>query len=171
MVRDTEQADFADYAAARWTTLVRAAMLLGCPLHDAEDLVQTTLEKAFVSWRKVEQAQHRDAYVSAMLLNTMRASRRRRWWRERPTESLPESTAPDSETDLAARDAVERALGSLTKEQREVVVLRFHLQLSEAETARVLGIPPGTAKSRLSRALSTLSTSPHLSEHQGEHHG
>src|SRR3546814_9157395 len=43
MVRDTEQADFADYAAARWTTLVRAAMLLGCPLHDAEDLVQTKI--------------------------------------------------------------------------------------------------------------------------------
>src|SRR3546814_20275395 len=85
LVPDTAQADFADYAAARWTTLVRAARRLGCPLHDAQDLVQTAHARAFVSCRKVEQAHPPVAYLPPMLPNTPTASRPPQWWRASQT--------------------------------------------------------------------------------------
>ena len=63
-----------------------------------------------------------------------------------------------------AADAARRALGNLSKPNREVVVLRYFVHLSEQQTARVLDIAPGTVKSRLSRALAQLSLDPHLTD-------
>ncbi len=60
--------------------------------------------------------------------------------------------------------AVRAALAAMTKDHREVLVLRFYADLSEAETARVLGVPPGTVKSRTARALATLAASDHVSD-------
>lgn len=57
---------------------------------------------------------------------------------------------------LADRDFLDRALRCLPPEQRALVVLRFHLDLTLPEAAETLGIPLGTAKSRLHRALDTL---------------
>ena len=59
--------------------------------------------------------------------------------------------------DIASGLAVRRALATLTKEHREVLVLRFYADLSERETADVLGVPAGTVKSRTARALLALS--------------
>lgn len=61
-------------------------------------------------------------------------------------------------------DAIHRALGELSKVNREVVVLRYYAHLSERQTAEVLGIAPGTVKSRLSRALDRLADNNHLSD-------
>lgn len=148
--------EFEEYAAARWRHLVRAAMLLGCSLPEAEDLAQATLLRCYLAWPKVLRAEHRDAYVSRVLINGHRASRRRRWWGERPTERLPDQGLPDPTDAIAGALAVEQALGRLSSEQREVVVLRFWSQLSEQEMAEALGVAPGTVKSRLSRALKRL---------------
>ena len=76
--------DFATYAAARWASLVRSAVFLGCSREDAQDLAQVTLLRCYVSWAKVQRADDRDAYVYRVLLNCLRDSRRRRWWGERP---------------------------------------------------------------------------------------
>ena len=84
---------FSEYAGARWRTLVRSAVLLGCDLQDAEDLAQATLLRCYVKWARVERADDRDAYVARMLINLHRQSRRRRWWGERPTDELPERRA------------------------------------------------------------------------------
>jgi RNA polymerase sigma-70 factor (ECF subfamily) len=62
----------------------------------------------------------------------------------------------DGSTDLANRDEIERGFRRLTVEQRAILVLHFHRGLSAAEAADVLGIPEGTAKSRLNRALHAL---------------
>jgi DNA-directed RNA polymerase specialized sigma24 family protein len=62
--------DFSEYVAARWARLVRSAVLLGCPHAEVEDLVQTTLERCLVKWRKVQRADDRDAYVHRILINT-----------------------------------------------------------------------------------------------------
>jgi DNA-directed RNA polymerase specialized sigma24 family protein len=75
--------EFSEYAGARWRHLVHAAILLGCSVEEAEDLAQATLLRCYTSWPKVAGAAHRDAYVTKVLLNAFRASRRRRWWRER----------------------------------------------------------------------------------------
>ena len=71
--------DFSAYASARWGTLVRSAIVLGCTLDDAQDLAQTTLVRCYTAWPKVQQAADRDAYVYRMLLNCHRDNRRRRW--------------------------------------------------------------------------------------------
>ncbi|MEN8706050.1 SigE family RNA polymerase sigma factor [Nocardioides sp. 31GB23] len=154
--------DFSAYASARWGTLVRSAIVLGCTLDDAQDLAQTTLVRCYTAWPKVQQAADRDAYVYRMLLNCHRDNRRRRWWGERPTATLPDRGAPDLTMQVDATDAVHRALIDLSKVHREVVVLRYYANLTERQTAQVLGIATGTVKSRLSRALAQLGTNPHL---------
>lgn len=157
-------ADFSAYAGARWGNLVRSAVVLGCTLDDAHDLVQMTLLRCYASWEKVQRAENRDAYVYRVLLNCRRDSRRRRWWGERPTEVLPEQGIPDSTSQVDTADALHRALADLSQVNREVVVLRHLAHLSELQTAEILRVAPGTVKSRLSRALALLAQSPHLTE-------
>lgn len=73
-----------------------------------------------------------------------------------PTEHVPDTEEPDHTRAVPVRDAVARALGALTAKHREVLVLRYFLDLTETETAHVLGIPLGTVKSRHARALTAL---------------
>jgi RNA polymerase sigma-70 factor (sigma-E family) len=155
-------AEFSAYAVARWSSLVRSAVFLGCSVQEGQDLAQTTLMRCFVAWSKVQRAADRDAYVYRVLLNCLRDSRRRRWWGEFPTEALPEVATDDRTDDVDVADAVHRALAGLSQPHREVVVLRYLVNLSEHQTAQVLGVQPGTVKSRLSRALAQLDGNPHL---------
>lgn len=150
---------------ARWPALVRSAVLLGCNPQEAEDLVQTALTRCYISWSKVSKADDRDAYVYRVLTNCHIDSRRRRWWGERPSAEPRERADPtDATANVDVVDAVQRALGSLSSANRVVVVLRVFAQLSEQQTAEVLGVARGTVKSRLSRALVQLSRSEHLTE-------
>jgi RNA polymerase sigma-70 factor (sigma-E family) len=160
---DTDQ-EFSAFAAARWSALVRSAVFLGCGLEEAHDLAQTTLLRCYTSWTKVAQAEDRDAYVYRMLLNCLRDSRRRRWWGERPTATVPDRAVSDPVGEIVDADAVHRALADLSSLSRQVVVLRYYAELSERQTAEVLGLPPGTVKSRLSRALKQLAANHHLTE-------
>lgn len=146
--------DFSEYVAARRPTLVRTAVLLGCPQADAEDAVQTTLLRCFRSWRRVVSADQPEAYVYRVLVNVLHDARGRRWNGELPTGTLPEHPADDP--DLATGLAVRRALAAMSPEHREVLVLRFYADLPERATADVLGVPPGTVKSRTARALAAL---------------
>jgi hypothetical protein len=115
--------EFSEYVAARRTSLVRSAVLLGCPEADAEDVVQTALLKTFRSWRRVSRADRPDAYVYRILVNTLRDARGRRWRGERPTADAPDQGL---DTDLTTGLAVRRALAAMSKEHREVLVLRYY---------------------------------------------
>lgn len=155
--------DFAAYVSAKQLRLLRAAAFAGCSATEAEDAVQTALVNCYVSWRRVRAAADPDAYVYKVLFNTIKKSRRRYWWRESVT-----GTDGSAEGGVARSDAVNTltysvlndALHSLSYEQRAVLVLRFYLDLSEAETARVLQVPRGTVKSRTSRGLERLASDP-----------
>jgi RNA polymerase sigma factor (sigma-70 family) len=114
-----------------------------------------TLTKCLLSWRRVSRTERPDAYVYRIMLNAFREARSRRWHGETPTAELPDAAIPDVDLELGL--AVRRALGALSKEHREVLVLRFYADLSERETAEVLGVAAGTVKSRSSRALAALS--------------
>lgn len=150
------EADYVTYVRARWESLVRSAVLLGCSRTEAEDLVQTTLIRCYSGWAKVQAADVPDAYVHRTLVNCLAKSRRRRWWGETPTERLPEHPTDDPAELVSERTSVLAALGVLSEAQRAVVVLRFYADLSERQVAEALDIPVGTVKSRLSRGLDQL---------------
>ncbi|MDN4173996.1 sigma-70 family RNA polymerase sigma factor [Nocardioides sp. SOB77] len=168
-----DETEFAAYADEAWPTLVRAAVFLGCSLADAEDAAQSTLVKCFRSWAKVTGADNREAYVYRMLVNTVRDSHRRPWRRERSHADVPHDRTGrghDPHGAVEVTDAVHRALGGLSKVNRDVVVLRYFVQLTEAQTAAALDVAPGTVKSRLSRALAQLATDHHLADLTGRTH-
>jgi RNA polymerase sigma-70 factor (sigma-E family) len=144
---------FTSYMAARWPTLVRALVTLGCEPHEAEDVAQTALTRCYASWGRVCRADDIDAYVFRTVLNVWNKSRRRRWWAEKPVEVLPERS-DSADLDLAdTRATIERALGHLSPAHRAVLTLRFVADLSELQTAEALGVPLGTVKSRTARAI------------------
>jgi len=159
--------EYAEFVTGRWPSLVRAAMFLGASPHEAEDLAQTTLVLCYRKWDRVRAADDREAYVFRMLMNTLRSDRRSSWWRKRDPHAIPDQVVGDGTEAAAIADAVHRAMGSLTADQKNVVVLRYFVQLTEAQTAAVLGIPAGTVKSRLSRSIAALSANQHLSEFAG----
>jgi RNA polymerase sigma factor (sigma-70 family) len=123
---------------------------------------------AAAAWATVRAADNRDAYVYRVLVNCLRDSRRRRWWGEHATADLPEPRghggARDQIADVDTADAIHRAMAGLSKVNRDVVVLRYLAQLTEQQTAEVLGVPAGTVKSRLSRALRSLASDRHLAD-------
>ena len=69
--------DFAEFVGARWASLYRLAYLLTASPTGAEDLLQTTLEKAYVNWPRIGRMEYAEAYVRRMLANTLVSSRRR----------------------------------------------------------------------------------------------
>lgn len=170
MDQDSE-AEYAAYVEQAWGTLVRAAVFLGAFPHEAEDLAQTTLVRCYTGWEKVTSADNRDAYVYRMLLNCLRDARRSRWWKDRAAagdlDDGRRAAVGDGTDAVAVADAVHRALSCLSKPNRDVVVLRYFVQLTERQTADALGVPPGTVKSRLSRSLAQLAANDHILDLSG----
>ena len=160
---DSPDAAYAEYVRSHWRDLVRAAVFLGADPHEAEDLAQATLVRCYAHWDRVSNTDNRDGYVYRMLLNALRDERRSRWWKGRVDADLGGVVADRTDA-LAVVDAVHRAMSGLSRVNREVVVLRYFVQLSETQTATALGIPAGTVKSRLSRALAALAQDRHLQD-------
>jgi RNA polymerase sigma-70 factor (sigma-E family) len=153
----TDEEDYLGFVVARYRTLVRAAVLVGCRPQDAEDAVQDALVRCYVAWPRVNAADDRDAYVYRILVNSIFRGWRRRWRGERPSSEMPEpDPAEDVATGVSLTHPVRVALARLGREQREVLVLRYFADLSEAQIAQVLDIAPGTVKSRAARAIAAL---------------
>lgn len=159
-----QHGDFVDYASARWADLVRSAVFMGCSLHQAQDLAQSTLLRCYLSWPKVVRADDRDAYVFKILVNCLRDSYRRPSSREMPVAELPDHSVGDPTEHVDVADSVHRALGSLSAANRDAVVLRHLVGLTEQQTALALGVAVGTVKSRTARALAQLLVDSHLSD-------
>lgn len=157
------EAEFTTFVRDQWRDLVRAAVFLGADAAEAEELAQSTLVRCHASWHRVREAANREAYVYRMLLNQLRDARRTRWWRSR-VDVVPAQEVEDASERVVMTDAVHRALAALAPPQRDVVVLRYFVQLTEAQTAEALGIAAGTVKSRLARALARLAASDDLSD-------
>lgn len=143
--------DFTEYVAARRPALVRTAYLLCGDLHLAEDLVQGALVKAVGHWRKI--GDNPEPWLRTVMVRD-HISRWRKHRRERLTDELPERAV----TQPAADPVVMTALAQLAPRQRAVVVLRYYEDLTERETAQVLGIALGTVKSQHRDAIARLRT-------------
>jgi RNA polymerase sigma-70 factor (sigma-E family) len=148
--------DFAEFVAARWGSLYRLAYLLAASPAGAEDLLQTTLEKAYMNWARIGRMQYAEAYVRRMLANTLVSSKRRAWSRERPSDDLPEMPGESAEVPVLDRSLLWPLVCALPDRQRAVIVLRYYEDLSEAQIAEVLGCAPGTVKSQSSAAITAL---------------
>ena len=152
----TTDQDFAEFVGACWSSLYRLAYLLAGSPSGAEDLLQTTLEKAYVRWARIRQLDHPEAYVRRMLANTAASSGRRAWRGERPSDRLPERADASDEMPMLDRALLWPLVCALPARQRAVIVLRYYEDLTEAQIAEVLGCAPGTVKSQASAAMSTL---------------
>jgi RNA polymerase sigma-70 factor (sigma-E family) len=150
---------FEDFVHARSGSLLRTALLLtGQNRAEAEDLLQLALERAYRHWARICGSDEPERYVRRILANAS-ADRWRRLTR-RPEQSLPSGDTgpgvPDRTAEVAERDYLLRALAELPPRQRAVLVLRYFDDLSEAETAEMLGCSLGTVKSQAARALARL---------------
>ena len=144
--------------ADRGTALLRTASLLCTSRADAEDLLQTALEKTYRHWARLNAESDPEPYVRRILVN-LTISRARRWrvLREVHMPSPPEVPAASSETHaVELRGALIEHLRRLGPRQRAVLVLRYWEDQSEAEIARTLGCSVGTVKSQAARGLARL---------------
>ena len=91
--RERDDAEFAEFMAARNDQLYRSAYLLTTSPQAAEDLAQGALARAYASWSRVRVAEDPVAYVHRMLINLFLSERRRRSSTERPIAVVPEAVA------------------------------------------------------------------------------
>jgi RNA polymerase sigma-70 factor (sigma-E family) len=148
---DVLRGSFEEFVAARRSALLRTAYLLTGDAHEAEDLVQVALLNVVPRWRRI--ADNPEPYVRKVLARESVNRWRRRRWREVHTDAVPETSVEGSSDD---RLALREALARLAPRQRAVIVLRYYEDLTEAETARMLGISVGTVKSQARDALARL---------------
>ena len=158
------QQQFTSYVQARGPVLLRTARSLTANPCDAEDLLQTALAKTYLAWDRIADHGALDGYVRRTLVNTRTSQWRKRRLDEFACEELPEGAepGPDPAEHQAQRDALWTAIGRLPARQRAMVVLRYYEDLTEVQTAQLLGVSVGTVKSSVSRALVKLRTDPEL---------
>jgi RNA polymerase sigma factor (sigma-70 family) len=155
MMRSRLGSDFDDFVNSHSTTLLRSAYLLTLDLGHAQDLVQITLFKTARRWSVARQAP--EAYSHRVLVNASRDRWRALKRRPQEKESLSDQhealeAAPFSQQ-VVDRETLAHTLRQLERVQREVIVLRYFVDLDVAATAQVLQLPEGTVKSHASRGL------------------
>jgi RNA polymerase sigma-70 factor (sigma-E family) len=153
--------------AAHWRQLVRLAVLLVHDVGAAEEIVQDAFVAVHPRWKKLRSPELGLAYLRQAVVNRSRSHLRHRHVVERHLAGVAEpDTAPSADAGVnatARRAAVLEALRDLPERQREVIALRYYLDLSEAEIADALGISRGAVKSHASRGSATLRTA--LADH------
>jgi RNA polymerase sigma-70 factor (ECF subfamily) len=122
-----------------------------------EDAVQEALVRAWKQLPSLRDPDKFDAWLYRLLVNACAEQGRqlRRWSQQ--VRALPiDASTGDHSTSVAVRDQLERGFGRLKPEQRAVVVLHYYSGFSASEIARILGIPEGTARSRLHYAIEAM---------------
>jgi RNA polymerase sigma-70 factor (sigma-E family) len=162
------EAEFVAFVQASTARLFRLAYLLTGDQHRAEDLTQDALARTYGAWRRVVR-EDAHSYARRILVNLHTDWWRVGRWREQSAdEPVEPAPAPDPAAGVVRRDSVTRALRTLTRRERAVVVLRYYADLSEVDIAHELNISVGTVKSTAARALRKLRVAKDIAE-PGEH--
>jgi RNA polymerase sigma-70 factor (sigma-E family) len=149
--------EFREFVVAHGSRLSRTAYLLTAGDHfAAEDLLQSALAKTAVHWRRVVEGGKPTAYVRRAMVNERISWARRR--RADPVATVPEQRVADPADRTADRLTLVAALAALKPRQRAVLVFRFYEDLSETDTAEIMGCSVGTVKSQTHDALRRLRT-------------
>jgi RNA polymerase sigma-70 factor (ECF subfamily) len=149
---------FAELAGAAIFRLDAAARLILRDPEQAKDAVQETLVRAWRGLPTLRSSDRFDAWLHRLLVRACidEARRLRRHRVDVELSPIDAPTVDDMTSLMADRDQLERGFGRLDAEARALVVLRYYLDLPLPEVAVALGIPLGTAKSRLHRALQSM---------------
>jgi RNA polymerase sigma-70 factor (sigma-E family) len=154
---------FVAFVERAWQRHLRLALLLTGDRLRAEELLQDSLVRVYERWRKLSRRDDLHAYLRRVLANnatsTWRGRRRESLVAEVPDRPAPAGAEPDAE--------LRKALRSLPPRQRAVIVLRLYEDLSERQTAEILGISVGTVKSQYARGLDRLRTLVREPSYQG----
>jgi RNA polymerase sigma-70 factor, ECF subfamily len=162
LVERARTGDAEAFSAAANASINRLYAIATLILRDP-DRAQDAVQEALVSaWRGIRALRDPDAWDAWLQRNVVRAcyrharseTRRNLVWTR--VSVLDEPSLEDAGTALAVRDELEHGFRQLSLDQRSVIVLHFYAGLPLTEVAGVLGIPEGTAKSRLHRATQTL---------------
>jgi RNA polymerase sigma-70 factor (sigma-E family) len=157
----------ADYVAARWPALVRYATVVCGDAVEGEALAQAALVRLASRWWLIRDRGNIDAYVRTTIIRGHLNVRHRLRDRERRVADIPAVALSDPTDHVGRGIDIRRALAALPPRQRAVLALRYLDDLSEAQTAAVLGCSIGTVKSQASKALTRLRQSfPGLSDQE-----
>lgn len=149
-------ADFEEFFLGVWRRAASVGVRCGLDAHEAEDVALDGLAVTYDRWHRVRDLPYREAWTLRVTTNlALRRLRRRRPVELRDNWSGGVATVPPDDG-VADRLALGAALAGLPKRQREVVVLRYVLDLPEAEVARALGINAGSVKRHASRGRAAL---------------
>jgi RNA polymerase sigma-70 factor (sigma-E family) len=156
----TSDASLVAVLEQQWMPLIRLAALLASDADAAPDIVQDCYEAVWRLRPHVEDRDHFVAYLRKAVLNRSRSRLRRlRTLNRFLAQARPVEDVPPADRALLVAERHRELLGSVDRlpaRQREVIVLRYYCELSEAETAETIGVSLGTVKSSAHRALATL---------------
>jgi RNA polymerase sigma-70 factor (ECF subfamily) len=158
LARKGDRDAFSALAASIVDRLYATAMLILRDHSMADDATQETIVRAWRDLPSLRDPDRFDAWLRRLLVNACRDEGRRHR-RRRPEMTLLPSHEPvvnDSSVALADRDALERGFRRLSSDHRAAVVLHHYLGLSLPEVAHAIGVPIGTAKSRVHHATRAL---------------
>ena len=149
---------FTELVATRAGRLDGAARLILRDPERAKDAVQDALVRAWRDLPSLRDPERFDAWLHRLLVRTCMDEGRRFGRRRFEVElsSIHVTAVPDAASAVSDRDQLDRAFRRLPADQRTVVVLVHYLDLSLGEAAVALGVPTGTARSRLYRGLTAL---------------
>ena len=162
LVRRAREGDHEAFTALVGLSIDRMYATAGLILRSddrAQEAVQEALVRAWLGIRALRDSDHWDAWLRRLLINACYAVARQDRTRRLVEVRVGSEAAPlasDGQARLADRDQLARGFRYLTPEQRAVLVAHFYLDLADAEAAEALGIPVGTLKSRLHRAMAAL---------------
>lgn len=143
--------EFGAFYAAYKDRCLRAAVASGIDPTRAEDAVAEAFARAWARWRTVRTTRSPAAWVVRTAVNADIS-----WWRKHRREVAPPEDIPAAPPDLDGRHDLIAAVRRLPKRQREVVALRYILDLDTETTSAELDIAPGTVSAHLHHALATL---------------
>ncbi len=143
---------------AHYRSLLRLAALLLDDLSSCEDVVQEAFIRVHAARRRVREPEKTLAYLRQTVVNLSRSTLRRRilGLRLLPKPMPDMASAEEGAYDALERDQLRTALRGLQRRQREVLVLRYYADLTEAQVAEVLGVSVGSVKAYGSRGLAAL---------------
>jgi len=143
---------------SHYVTLVRTVVLLVGDLATAEDVVQDSFIAMYRAWWRLRDTGSAPPYLRRAVINRARSVLRQRAVADRHADGPPPDVASAEEYALATleRSSVLAAMDALSPRQRQVIVLRYYADLSEAQIAGALGVTAGSVKVHATRALDSL---------------